>query len=221
MAGVRSALAEIEPHLVVVSGDLTQRARRSQFRAARAFLDALPAPWLAVPGNHDVPLWDVLRRIFSPLGRYRAYITADPAPLAILPGVRVLGLDSTRRKVVGRLLPERVEAISRLLEGPPEDLRVLVTHHPLVRKPLKGAEAALQAAVRSRVDVMLSGHFHHFHANPGDVLSIEAGSATSEREPRKSFNVLRANAQELTVVVWTWNGQVFAPGPVRAFPRRN
>ena len=44
-----AALNEIRPQLVVVGGDLTQRARAGQFRRARAFLDALEAPWLAVP----------------------------------------------------------------------------------------------------------------------------------------------------------------------------
>lgn len=219
--GVHAAIAAVAPDLVVVSGDLTQRARRAQFAAARAFLDALPAPWLAVPGNHDVPLWDVVRRVVSPLGRYRRFITEDMAPLAVLPGLRVLGLDSTRRRVVGRLLPERLAPIARLLDGDPGDLRVLVTHHPLVRKPLLGAEAALAAAVRAHVDVALAGHFHHFHATPGDVLALEAGSATSQREPRQSFNVLRVQPRALTVETFTWDGHTFAPGDPRRFERRD
>jgi len=221
VAGVHAALAVIAPDLVVVSGDLTQRARRRQFIAARRFLDALPAPWLAVPGNHDVPLWDLARRVFSPLGRYRRFITEDMAPLVLLPGLRVLGLDSTRRKVVGRLLPERLEPIAGLLDGDPTDLRILVTHHPLVRKPLLGSEAALAAAVRARVDVVLAGHFHHIHATEGDVLALEAGSAISQREPQQSFNVLRVEPAALSVESWTWDGHAFAPGDPRRFQRRN
>lgn len=221
VAGVLAALEAVQPDLVVVSGDLTQRARRRQFAAARRFLDALTAPWLAVPGNHDVPLWDVLRRVLSPLGRYRRFITPQTAPLVVLPGLRVLGLDSTRRKVVGRLLPERLEPISRLLDGDPADLRVLVTHHPLVRRPLLGSEAALAAAARARVDVVLAGHFHHVHATEGDVLALEAGSPTSQREPRQSFNVLRAERDWLSVETWTWDGHAFAAGAPRRFPRRD
>lgn len=220
MAGALAAVEAVGPDLVVVSGDLTQRARRSQFTAARAFLDALPAPWLAVPGNHDVPLWDVVRRVLSPLGRYRRFIDSDPAPLVVLPGLRVLGLDSTRRRVAGRLLPERLEPIAGLLEGDPRDLRVLVTHHPLVRKPLLGSQAALAAAVRAHVDVVLAGHFHHFHATEGDVLALEAGSATSLREPRQSFNVLRAESEVVSIETWNWDGHAFAPGEPRRFRRR-
>lgn len=217
---MHAALAAIAPDLVVVSGDLTQRARRSQFLAARTFLAALPAPWLAVPGNHDVPLWDLPRRVFSPLGRYRRFISKERAPLVVLPGLRVLGLDSTRRKVVGRLLPERLEPIARLLDGDPGDLRVLVTHHPLVRRPLLGSEAALAAAVRARVDVVLAGHFHHFHVTEGEILALEAGSATSQREPRQSFNVVRSESGTVSVEAWNWVGHAFAPGTSRRFERR-
>ena len=112
---------------------------RSQFRAGARVPGRAAAPWLAVPGNHDVPLCDLVRRVFSPLGRYRRYITDDRAPARELPGLRVLGLDSTRRKVVGRLKPRPAARRSRRWRGgDPEDLRVLVTHHPLVRRAARG-----------------------------------------------------------------------------------
>jgi len=220
VTGLAAALAAVAPDLVVVSGDLTQRARRAQFRDARAFLDALPAPWLAVPGNHDVPLWDLARRVLSPLGRFRGYIEADPAPLALLPGARVLGLDSTRRKVSGRLLDERLAPIEGLLAGPEDDLRVLVTHHPLVRRPLQGAEAALAAAARAHVDLALAGHHHHFSVTEGELLAVEAPSALSERVTHKGFNVVRATAVEIAVTPWAWNGEAFAAGQTRTSARR-
>src|SRR3954471_15101812 len=74
------AVAQAAPDLVVVSGDFTQRAREQEFIAAAEFLQTLPTPLLAVPGNHDVPLYDVLRRWLSPLGRYQRHITSDLAP---------------------------------------------------------------------------------------------------------------------------------------------
>src|SRR5215471_9311717 len=74
-------LAALQPRLIVVSGDLTQRARRRQFAAARAFLDRLGAPHLVLPGNHDIPLYDVGRRIASPMGRYRQMITRELDPI--------------------------------------------------------------------------------------------------------------------------------------------
>src|SRR3989440_8090724 len=75
-----SAVNEAGPSLVVVSGDVTQRARAAQFREARAFLDRLPRPQVVVPGNHDVPLWDVLARFRSPLEKFRRHVSDDPGP---------------------------------------------------------------------------------------------------------------------------------------------
>lgn len=214
------ALQDIQPQLVVVGGDLTQRARAAQFRRARAFLDALPAPWLAVPGNHDVPLYDLLRRVLFPLGRFRRYITRQRAPLFTAPGLRVLGLDSTRRKVTGRLKPDRIRQIARLGEGDPSALRVLVTHHPLVRRPLEGAALALQAAEDAGTDVLLAGHHHHAHITKGQVLGIEGPSPSHVLEPKKGFYVVRATEAEITAQLWTYDGTAFAPGAPRSFPRR-
>ncbi len=184
-------------------------------------MDGLPAPWLAVPGNHDIPLYDLVRRVLSPLGRFHRFITDDRAPLFAAPGLRVLGLDSTRRRVVGRLVPERLPPIAGLAEGDPGDLRVLVTHHPLARRPLLGHTAAVEAARRAGVDVTLAGHFHRFHATPGDVLAVEAASAISSREPAKGFNVLRVAGGDLLVEAWTWDGHAFAAGAPRRFQRRS
>ena len=91
-----AAIDAIGPDVVVVSGDLTQRARDAQFRAARAFLDRLPMPQVVVPGNHDVPLYDVVRRFVSPLARFRRYIERDPAPFFRDDHVAVLGINSAR-----------------------------------------------------------------------------------------------------------------------------
>src|SRR6185503_12471780 len=78
--GLIKDLSEREPSLLVVSGDFTQRARERQYAAAAAFLKRLPAPQLVVPGNHDIPLFDIVRRFFFPLARYRRHITADLRP---------------------------------------------------------------------------------------------------------------------------------------------
>ncbi|HYO24494.1 MAG TPA: metallophosphoesterase, partial [Lacipirellulaceae bacterium] len=80
VAGVRDELNRLACDLVVVTGDLTQRARQSQFAAARAFLDSLESPWMAVPGNHDIPLYNVAARFGWPLAGYQKWITADLRP---------------------------------------------------------------------------------------------------------------------------------------------
>jgi len=98
--GVVDALAEtvkrIAPDVVAVSGDLTQRARSRQFVEARAFLDSLPSPMIVVPGNHDVPLHNVIARLFNPLGRYRRHITTNLDPRHADEELMVVGTNTTR-----------------------------------------------------------------------------------------------------------------------------
>ena len=189
---------------MIAGGDLTQRARPAQFRAARAFLDSLPAPWMAIPGNHDVPLWNLALRVFAPLWRYRRFITEERAPRREVGGVRVLGLDSTRRKVTGRLKADRIAQIA--------DADVLVTHHPLVRRPLEGAEAALAAARAAGVRVALAGHHHRLHVTPGAPLAVEGPSPSHLREPRKGFVVVRIDAERVLVEPWWLTGDEFVCG---------
>src|SRR5215216_6107299 len=86
----------IKPTLVVVSGDLTQRARTAQFREARAFLDRINAPLIVVPGNHDVPLWNVFNRFMAPLEKYRRWITDKLNPVYEDDALFVMGIDTTR-----------------------------------------------------------------------------------------------------------------------------
>jgi 3',5'-cyclic AMP phosphodiesterase CpdA len=202
---LRLAIEAIGPDLVIAGGDLTHRARAAQFREARAFLDALPAPWLAVPGNHDVPLWDLFRRVFLPRGRFHRYITDERAPRRQAGDLRVLGLDSTRRKVTGRLRAEQIALIS--------DVDVLVTHHPIVRRPLQGAEAALAAAHAAGVEVLLAGHHHRLHILPGDPLHVEAPSPSHRLEARKGFVVLRISPDEIAVEPWWLVGAAYVADP--------
>ena len=207
--------------MVVVGGDLTQRARAAQFRRARAFLDALPAPWLAVPGNHDVPLYDLFRRVFFPLGRYHHFITRHRAPLFTAPGLRVLGLDSTRRKVTGRLKPDRVRQIQRLGEGDPDALRVLVTHHPLVRRPLEGAALALQAAEDARTDVLLAGHHHHAHITQGADPRHRGPEPEPPARARQGLLRRPRRRDHDHAELWTYDGRRIRTGQdadVRASP---
>src|ERR1051325_9213684 len=93
---ILAEIATIRPDVVVVSGDLTQRARTAQFREARAFLDRIEAPKVVVPGNHDVPLWNVVDRFFSPLEKYRRWITDDLNPIYKDDDLVVMGIDTTR-----------------------------------------------------------------------------------------------------------------------------
>src|SRR5215212_4405314 len=130
---VTSTVTGLNPDLVVVSGDLTQRARSQQFREAREFLDTLPSPQIIVPGNHDVPLHNLFARFFEPLEKYREFITDDLTPFYSDDEVAVLGINTARSFTVkdGRINSEQIEAIrQRLCPFPQEVTKIIVTHHP-------------------------------------------------------------------------------------------
>ena len=127
----------LKPDLVVISGDFTQRARTEQFREACEFLEGLRERGhevLGVPGNHDVPLYDVLRRFLSPLARYRRFIDEQPVPVHRASGVAVLGINTARSLTFkdGRINKDQVDFIrDTFSRTSSETFRILVTHHPL------------------------------------------------------------------------------------------
>ena len=183
------------PRLVAVSGDLTQRAREREFRAARAFLDRLPGVVLVVPGNHDVPLWDVVSRFTRPLHRYRRHLTPDLAPFFHQEDLAVMGVNTARSWTFknGRISWEQIEQIrARFAPLPERVFKVLVTHHPFVPSPGDPDPAvvgrgfqALQAAEAAGVDLLLAGHLHLGFS--GDVrahhLSIKRSMLVARRAP--------------------------------------
>jgi len=211
----------IRPDLVVVSGDLTQRARSKEFVAARAFLDSLPKPQIVVPGNHDVPLYNVYKRFVRPLEGYAEHITNDLAPFYADDEIAVIGVNTARSLTIkdGRINKGQVaEIASRFSSFGDEILKIVVTHHPfdLPSGFSKGdlvdrAEKALPEIAESGVDIILSGHLHlknisssteRYATNEGrSLLIIQAGTATSTRGrgERNSFNLLELNDDRLSV----------------------
>lgn len=187
--GLAADLTAQHPDLVVVSGDFTQVGSESEFRAARAFLDTLGMPVFAVPGNHDVPAVNLVRRFLDPYGLYRRFIDDELEPFLELDGVAIAGIKTSRRLRAGlnwahgainrrqlRTLAQRFASAS------PNALRVVVAHHPLMQpeavanKPMrlvKRADLALETFAELGVRLVLSGHFHlsyvRKHERPGTV----------------------------------------------------
>jgi 3',5'-cyclic AMP phosphodiesterase CpdA len=229
-------LKERQPDLVIISGDFTQRARVSQFRQASAYLNRLRGAGfkvLAIPGNHDVPLYDVVRRFAAPLGRYKRYISRDLCPWFENDEVAVLGINTARSLTVkdGRINHDQMRIIhDRFAQVAKAKTRILVTHHPLFAMPIgKGKELseavgrhddAIKAVCEAGVHIALAGHFHRTYAeaarkmveNAGPALIMQAGTATSTRlrnDEAQSFNWLHVrhnNEIELQVVVWDGAG---------------
>jgi 3',5'-cyclic AMP phosphodiesterase CpdA len=222
---LRAAVESLEPDVTCISGDLTQRARRSQFREAAAFLATLPAPRIVVPGNHDVPLYDVARRFLAPLDRYREFIDAEPYPTFIDDEIAVVGVNTARSLTFkrGRINAEQVAEVERRFRGLPDAVtRIVVSHHPFdlaegthERELVGRAHMAMQAFAAAGVDFFLSGHMHVTHAMTTaqryDIagyaaLMIQAGTTTSSRGrgEANAFNVLRIGEASLELETWRW-----------------
>ncbi|SFE21353.1 metallophosphoesterase family protein [Roseivivax sediminis] len=201
--------------LVVVSGDLTQRARHAQFRAARAFLDRLDAPILAVPGNHDTPLDNVAVRMVRPWARYRRHISRDLQPTHAGDGYVVCGLNSADPRALqrGRLRWSALAHAERCLSAPREGrgLGIVALHHPpedapgVTKRPMRGVSTGLRVLSARGADILLCGHLHVWRASPvqaaAGLLLVQAGTGLSTRvrgEPN-DFNVLTLDPSAVTI----------------------
>lgn len=236
----RALVDELAPDLLVVSGDFTQRARRREYEAAQAYLAQLPTPQLLIPGNHDVPLYDVVRRFVSPLGRYRRYITANLAPVFLDDEVAVLGINTARSLTFkgGAIDAHQIdEVVARLATLPAHVARIVVTHHPFDIpvglsgvKIIKGAARALTAFAPFHVDLYLAGHLHLVHGASAaryvrgyDAPLLVAGTAISTRargEPN-SFFVLRVASDAIVCHTRSWSPatRTFTHTATQRFPR--
>lgn len=229
VAALLDLIAALPPDLVVMSGDLTQRARRAQFRAARAFVDKLGAtPALVVPGNHDIPLFNVFARMFRPYANHQRVFGANLEPEFESPELLVLALNTTRayRHKDGEVSMQQVRRVAERLErATPAQLRVVVTHQPVAvtraqdeTNLLHGRERAVQRWARAGADLIVGGHIHlpyvlplhdTFANLPRRMWAVQAGTAMSSRVRgaiNNSVNLIRYEPA--------------APGPRRAVVER-
>jgi 3',5'-cyclic AMP phosphodiesterase CpdA len=239
-----AAISDLEPSVVAVSGDLTRRAHPEQFREARRFLDALPSPYVVVPGNHDVPFapWLRFHRRHS---RFLAHVADEAAPCFVDDHLAISGMDTTRgfaidggraRKHALAVLEERFAALPRRM------FRVVVAHHPFTKQPGRRSSLAVQKARRALgafdrlgVDAVLTGHRHETVVVPvtdvaRDVerpfLLVQAGTATTYRgrcteRGRNSFVTLDVGRDEVVVVrhVYDPAEDAFVAERPQRFPR--
>jgi 3',5'-cyclic AMP phosphodiesterase CpdA len=219
------SIDKINPDLVAVSGDLTQRARSHQFREARAFLDQLPKPQIVVPGNHDVPLHNVFARFLQPLRKYRRFITNDLSPAYHDQEIAVLGVNTARSLTIksGRINEEQVAWMrDKLFSVAPETVKVVVTHHPFdlpaghdERDLVGRARMAMEQLADCGADLFLAGHLHVSHTTHTarryqikghSALVVQAGTAASirGRGEENSFNVVRIDRPHIAVERFAW-----------------
>lgn len=229
---LRDCLHSLSPHLVVVSGDLTQRARSAEFSAARDYLNSLPGPQLIVPGNHDVPLYNIFARFLQPFKKYARYINPDFNPVFVDDEIAVVGLNSARSLVIkdGRINRDQVEHVREHFRGlSATHLKIVVTHHPFELPPafptgkklnkdeiINRATKAMKTFAELGTDILLSGHLHMSNVTDTDArypnpdfaaLVVQAGTATSTRArgEANSFNVLQLSTNEIRVQRYFWD----------------
>ncbi|GGJ17553.1 metallophosphoesterase family protein [Neoroseomonas lacus] len=187
-------IASFAPDAIAISGDLTQRARQLEFEAAAAFIATLPAPVVAVPGNHDIPARALFERMFDPRRRWRRFISQTTEPVVMLPGLALIGLDTVRRAQphldwsAGGVSAARLARLASRIEAAGERRVVVVAHHPLRHPPMApgrarplGAGAALAMMGRAGVCAVLSGHLHRSAPIPGSPPVVICGSTLSHR----------------------------------------
>lgn len=190
---------EQRPDVAVLSGDVTQRGRREEFAAARRFIDALTARRkLVLPGNHDIPLFDLGRRLFAPYWNHRRAFGPELEPEHEDEQLLILGIRTTRRyrHVDGTVSAAQVRRSSQRLRGSRARLKLVVTHQPVHVQSevdhhnlLRGRETALGGWSAAGADLILGGHIHlpfvaplrSIHGLPREVWAVQAGTAVSRR----------------------------------------
>jgi len=237
VAALEETVMRLAPSVVVVSGDLTQRAKTAQFAEAQRFLASLPCPQVIVPGNHDVPLYNLVARLARPLARYRRLITPNLQPHVVREDLAVFGLNTTRSWTVkgGLARASDVQRVSNALRGLGGSIvKMVVAHHPFGATsedappgldPEHGPQdAALTALTEAGADVFLTGHLHvsyagqraaRFQAGGRTAIVLGAGTATSTRvrgEPN-AFNVLRVTEARIAIERFDWSASAAAFRP--------
>jgi 3',5'-cyclic AMP phosphodiesterase CpdA len=245
-AAAQSYARKLSPDVVVVSGDLTQRARAEQFQAAAEYLNGLGAPVVVTPGNHDVPFYRLWDRFLMPYKHYRRHIAPELNSLTELAGMAIVSLNSSRRFTLtnGRIRRSQLDFATRAFEGATESaVRVVVTHHHLAPAPdfiggtvMPYARRAMERFTQLNVDLILAGHMHRSYIGssldffPGElhrrgIVIVQCGTTTSRRGRgrerfKNTLNVIRIEAGIIRVAHHAWFGELsrFMPISEHVFP---
>jgi len=189
---LRELIVELAPDAVAVSGDLTQRCTRKEFAQAREYLDRIgeEAPYIVIPGNHDIRWLGAVARNMGGLfrqqahnfkySRYKRYISEDLSPLLEVQGAVIAGVNTahgiargsiTRRfrdlGVIGHVKKQDIERVREIFENAsPDASRIVMIHHNPIRGELSGrhglanTEQALHAFASLGTELILCGHDH-------------------------------------------------------------
>ncbi len=225
-AALRMAIS-LHPDAIIINGDLTQRAKREQFVAAKQYMERLPhVPQLVIPGNHDVPLYRVVERLFDPHRLYREIISEELNPVLRIDGAVIVGLDSTapRRAISnGQIFKWQLDHCERALNETPSGIaRIVVAHHHFAPAPdhlrdsnMPNAKRAIERFADLKVDMILGGHLHRAYIGnsldfyPGShrdrgIIIAQCGTTTSRRgrgreQEKNSLNQIEIVEGRITI----------------------
>jgi 3',5'-cyclic AMP phosphodiesterase CpdA len=216
---LRGIILEKKPDLIIVSGDLTQRATKKQFLEAELFFASLPFPIFIVPGNHDVPLYSFWKRFSRPYANYQKHISDDLEPEYRDDEMAVVGINTVRifRMKEGSVDQLQTKRVYHMFKGlTPQVFKIIVSHHPFNipaehrKRPLARVRKFWKFFEDMHVDLFLSGHLHDtlahqedesYKIDPNGSLIIQAGTAISTRRRKEgnAFNIITLDAPALRV----------------------
>lgn len=244
--GVLEFIERHRPSVVVLSGDLTQRAKPEQFRQARELVDRIPVPTIVVPGNHDVPMYRVWERTFSPFGAYRKYFSEDLEPSYRDDELLIVGVNTAFNWTIkdGRIKLRRLLEVGETVRQVPESVfKVVVAHHHLIPPPNFGSQRVLGNAYEAidlfsscGVSLILSGHLHQAYIGNSEefypkgrppVVILHSGTTTSNRgrggeREKNTCNWIRIDGRSIVVSHYRWHHSLerFAEHSRHWYPRQ-
>lgn len=222
MAVIDSLLAswrELKPDLIIISGDITQRAKAEEFAEARRFLQKLDReklPYFVIPGNHDIaPIYRPLGRLLTAYKHYRAYISERTETFYHDGEIAVASINTVKRShpVNGRVARAQITEVRDWFAQFPGAVKIVVTHHPLQRNNNRrnriacwGGDTAVRALESSEVDLYLCGHHHRSSVSSTRSIEVHAGTVSERlKGEQPSFNVLSIDAPRFTVSTFHWD----------------
>lgn len=226
---LQEVITTLHADLVVISGDFTQVAIDKEFEAAQKFIQSLTPPTLCVPGNHDVPRYDLIERFLDPFKKYKRYIDENLFPFYSQGDVIVAGLNSARSAVPhwnwanGAISQDQIDHLETIFKNSPAQRRICVFHHP-IHKALNdsmethvfGGKNALNILNELKVELVLTGHVHHASITTlGDInhrtIYLSASTALSSRlrTQANGFNLIDIDQDFLRIEIFTYKDGLF------------
>ncbi len=239
LEGLDLSIRTIKPEMIIISGDLTQRATEKEYQQAADFLNALSIPYFVVPGNHDLSTFRLIERFFRPWQKWKKWIQTELESQLSTKHYQLIGINSARKAGFymdwsrGRISPSQIQKITNyVVNAPKPQLQLLVAHHPFwlpaeyeARHLIGGRDEALASLKHTELDIILSGHVHtdYCHVVDGIIIS-HAGTTTSDRllpDTPNSFNVIQGDKTALTIAHYHWQQSQFELSKTQAFHRHN